>query len=56
MEVKAKFKKKKRNGEDATSTKVEDWVPPYVVTEFEDHSKQKNQVVVVILPTGVTHF
>ena len=26
------------------------------MTEFEDHNKQKNLMVVVILPTGVMHF
>ena len=35
---------------------VKDWVPPYVMTDFEDHNNQKNMVVVVLLPTGVTHF
>ena len=27
-------------------------MPPYVVTDFKDHNKQKN-LVVVVLPTGV---
>ena len=41
MEVKAEYKKKKSNGEDTEGTGVKDWVPPSVMTEFEDHNKQK---------------
>ena len=52
VEVEADLKKKKSNGEDTTNSKVKDWVPPYIVAEFEDQCKQKNLVVVVVLPTG----
>ena len=52
VEVEADLKKKKSNGEDTTNSKVKDWVPPYIVAEFEDQYKQKNLVVVVVLPTG----
>ena len=38
------------------NSRVIDWMPPYVMTDFEDHNKQKNMVVVVVLPTGVTHY
>ena len=42
MKVEADFKKKKSNGEDTTTSKVKDWVSPYVITKCEDHSKHKN--------------
>ena len=29
------------------NSKVKDWIPPYVMTDFEDHNKQKNLVMVV---------
>ena len=31
-------------------------MPPYVVTDFENHSKQKHLVVLVVLCTGVAHY
>ena len=31
-------------------------MPPYVVTDFKDHNKQKHLVVVVVLPMEVVHY
>ena len=39
----------KSNGGDTTTTKVKDWIPLYVVMDFEDHNKQKKLVVEVVL-------
>ena len=38
------------------NSKVKDWMPPHVVTDFTDHRKQKHLVVVVVLLTGVMHY
>ena len=46
----------KSNDEDTMNSKVKDCMPPYVMMDFKDHGKQKNLVVVVGLPTGVTHY
>ena len=51
MEVEAEHKKKKSD----VGEEMKQWVPPYVVTDWEDDKKQKNVVVVVVLPTGVAH-
>ena len=37
------------------NSKVKDWMPLNVMTDFEDHNKLKNMVVVV-LPTRLAHY
>ena len=56
MEAGADYKKKKSNGYEEMNSKVKDWMPPHVITDFTDHFKQKHLVLVVVLPAGVAHF
>ena len=44
---------KKSNADRTTTTKGKDWMPQYVLTDFEDCNKQKHLVVLVVLPTEV---
>ena len=56
MEAYAEYNMKKSNGFEEMNSKVKDWVPPHVMTDFTDHKKQKHLVVVGILPMGFVHF
>ena len=48
MDAKVDYKKKKSKQYEETNSKVKDWMPPHVVTDFTDHKKQKHLVVVVL--------
>ena len=45
-----------KKSDDTTATKVKDWMPSYVLMDFEDCNKQKHLVALAVLPTGVTHY
>ena len=55
IEAEADYKKKGSGDEEMTS-KVKDWMPPHVMTDFTDHKKQKHLVVLVVLPIGVVQY
>ena len=47
---------KRSNGYERMNSKVKDWLQPHVVMDLMDQKKQKNLVVVVVIPTGVMHY
>ena len=55
MEAEVDYKIKS-NGNEEMNSKVKDWMPPHVKSDFTDHMKQKHLVVLVVLLMRVVHY